>query len=481
MNYLSLWIANFGVVPWFSFLFFLLRPIFLSFKALLVFVCCVLEAITYSFAKINHSKGSFLSLLRPDVKVFFLIYMISGHCLADQTSASKEYFLAKGEQIELVSKEIMSFSVGNKEVLQTKYYPPQSQLLIKGRSLGFSDIVVWGANKKKTTYHFYVVSKKEQVQALQMANDFKSLGVKVKVLAQQILLEGQLEELRQYKLFRFYMQRHEQRAIDMVTLSDNLRQELIAKIYMQLAHQATNLVCQAVNSTVTCHYDHIEHEEKRNELQALYHVKFAHRSPLSDTVNYKIELKVFKTDRSEVSRIGIGLNQLGAQVAKLLNDGPLALIEGNEMIFSEKELQSRVISSPALLTSMNTPGQIRLGADIPVVSQNQFGQQTTWRFAGLKMTTQLSRVGGKLHLKLENELTHPVENLIRGNKSRTQFFVKEGAYTAAFQVNYQMSSSGESSIPGLNKVALIKRLFGTHSQNKTEQWLLGFVRIVKER
>src|SRR5690606_34719273 len=102
----------------------------------------------------------------------------------------------------------------------------------------------------------------------------------------------------------------------------------------------------------------------------------------------------------------------------------------------------------------------------PVVNQNQYGaQSTTWKFAGLKLRTGLELLETKLKLALESELTHPVENLIRGSKSKTEFFPRLGEYIPAFQVRYDLNSSGERRIPGLGELPVLSSLFKSTSKS----------------
>ena len=157
MNYLSLWIGNFGVVPWFSFLFFLFLPIFLSLRALLVLVCCVFEAMIYPFAKLLYLETRFLTSSAPIVKAFLFTNLVLISYTKANTLKSDEFFISKGEQIEINIKDLGSFSIGNKEVITSKFYEAKAKLLVKGKSLGFSDLVIWKNNGSKRNVHFYVV------------------------------------------------------------------------------------------------------------------------------------------------------------------------------------------------------------------------------------------------------------------------------------------------------------------------------------
>lgn len=486
MIYLSLWIANFGVVPWLSFLFFLFLPAFLAFIALLVLVTCVLEAILFPFlksffAKIMQLRTRFLSSRPHIVKVFLLLGTLNSALAGAKGPEIKEYFLAKGEQIEIKVENLASFSVGNKEVLKSKFYAAKSQLLVKGQSLGFSDLVVWSNKGEKISHHFYVVSKKDQLTNLQLANDFKSLGLEVKALAFELLVKGELKSIEDLRLFNMYMEKNKDRVINMVDLSQELRNEVIANIYLELSDEAEVLICSAIKTSIECMHEGLNNgSSKLKRLEHKYSANFIPRAKHFQSSNFKVELKVLRTDQGQLENMGLGLDKLSAKVGDLLNRNEKSLVESNQLLFSEKELSSNIVTSPSILTSLGVPGEIQLGAEIPVVNQNQYGSQsTTWKFAGLKLKTLLSLGESKVKLSLENELTHPVENLIRGSKSKTEFFPKLGEYVQAFSVKYDLNTNGKKRIPGLSLIPILSALFTSTSNNTSSQWLVGYVKITR--
>lgn len=489
MNYLSLWTANLGVVPWFSFLFFLFLPIFLAFRALLVFVCCVLEAIFIPFVKlisklIASSMGlrrRFLSSRAAIVKIFLASCAVFVFQVNAKELKTKEFFLAKGEQVEMEVKSLESFSVGNKEVIKSKYYAAKQQLLIKGSSLGFSDVVVWNKSGVKTTYHFYVVSKREQLASFQLANDFKSLGLEVKALAFQLLVRGELKTLEQLKLFKMYMKENSEKVASMVTLSKELKNTIIANIYLDLGGEVQALVCNCAGVQIECLYEGLDTNSlKAKRAVALYGVKFSPRSRRYAQSNFRVRLKVFRTDQSHLDKAGLGLDRLSSKVGRFLNHGAEALLDSNTVFLGSKELESRIVTSPEILTSPGSSAQVQLGAEIPVPNQNQYGASyTTWKFAGLKMQASLSLEQTRLKLALESELTHPAQDLIRGSKSKNEFFVRTGKYAQAFKIKYEVHSSGKSALPALGDIPVLGALFSSADSNSSEQWLIGYVKVVR--
>ena len=79
MNYLSLWIGNFGVVPWFSLAFFLFLPALFCLSFLLVRVFIVLDPMILSsiYLKLLKYREKYLTFTLQLVKIFIiLIYYI---------------------------------------------------------------------------------------------------------------------------------------------------------------------------------------------------------------------------------------------------------------------------------------------------------------------------------------------------------------------------------------------------------------------
>jgi len=483
---LSLWIANLGVVPWLSFAFFLFLPAFFSFRALLVLVCCVLEAIFSPFfvlLKIIFLKREFLSFRGHIVKVFLVACALFGTATEAKVSKPREFFLAKGEQIELNIDDLASFSMGNKEVLGSRYYAAKRKLLVKGKSLGFSDLVVWDNKGSKTDYHFYVVSKREQLTNFQLANDFKSLGLEVKAMAYELLVRGELTTMEDLRLYNLYMKNNGAKLINMVSLSEELAKELIAGVYLTLGPKATKLICAPVKTNIECLYEGLSPDSAVvRRAEAKYSAIFIPHSHNFKNSNFKVELKVVRTDKGSLQKIGLGLETFSSKVGNILNSGKEALIENNVLNLSREDLKGRIVTSPALLTSIDSPGEIQLGAEIPVVNQNQYGaQSTTWKFAGLKLLTKLSLKESSLAIGIESELTHPTQGLIRGSKSKAVFFPKLGEYALAFQVKYRIDSEGKKGVPGLSDVPLLGALFSSYANNKTEQWLVGYVKVTRAK
>jgi Flp pilus assembly secretin CpaC len=135
------WIANFGVVPLLRLAAFLLAPIALCFALRRFSVTAVLEAMAISQSKIRDlvkMKHLNVAITLIFVKAFLLLPVA-----AFAQMRASDIILSKGEQKELSFPGLKNFSVGNAEIISYKFMPKSGKLLVKGKSVGFTDLIVW--------------------------------------------------------------------------------------------------------------------------------------------------------------------------------------------------------------------------------------------------------------------------------------------------------------------------------------------------
>ncbi|MBC74935.1 MAG: hypothetical protein CME64_02880 [Halobacteriovoraceae bacterium] len=397
------------------------------------------------------------------------------------TLKSDEFFLSKGEQVEINIKNLNSFSIGNKEVITSKFYAAKSKLLVKGKSLGFSDLVIWSHSGKKRNIHFYVVSKREQLKTFQLANDFKSLGLKVKALAFELLISGELDSPRDLRMFTLYMERSKERVISTVSISKKLRKQIIKEIYLKLRNTSRGLICNSNATSIECLYEKLDIESTRvKKLAQAYNIKFIPKSQSFVKDNFLVEMKIVKIDNTDLSTMGFGLNRFSSTFSELLNSGPKAIVAENEVSLSNQKLFSKVVSSPSILTTIGKASKVQLGAEIPITTRHRSGQtSTTFKFAGLQIISSLMLNQKKLRIHLSTELTYPVGQLVRGSKSESDFFPKLGKYAKAFQISYNATSQTTQAVPGLSKIPIIKHLFSSSDNQNSIQWLVGYIKVTR--
>lgn len=472
--YFSGWIENFGVEPLFLSAAFLLVPIFLSFNFLLRLVTCVLEAILISlFRLINQLKKQrlFLTFSRKSVKEFLQLLTLFHLFISTALGTTKQLFLAKGEQEIINIKDLKSFSIGNSEVISAKYQAAHSKLLIKSKMVGFSDLVIWETNGHKTKYEIFTSSKLDQAKNLRMVTTLKANGLDPIQHPSGVILRGEIKNFIQYSLVQT-AQKFKHWSIN-VELGPEFRNKLIGKIYsMLLTGGATYVTCQTFNLILQCTYRGEVDGAILTEIKNRYQVNFQNPQELQ---NFKISFQIIQIDRSQSSYSKLGVDQISLKLHNALNSSLVDLDQFFKL--SANKFNGKVIASPMSIIGVNEQSQLELGSSIPFQSQTQFGATTQWRFAGLKIQSQIQRHGEKLSLNYQTELSRPVGESISGSKASGKIEIKLNHFVKVFEITYENSDEGQDSIPGLGDIPILKHLFSANQNSSGMRHIIGYIKI----
>src|SRR5690606_41619561 len=97
----------------------------------------------------------FLAKLRLFVKGLFLFSLLGNSSLVLSTENPEHLILSKGEQKEVIVGPFSKFSLGNPEVISL-HSEQKGKILVKAKSIGFSDIVLWTTKGMKKIDVFVV-------------------------------------------------------------------------------------------------------------------------------------------------------------------------------------------------------------------------------------------------------------------------------------------------------------------------------------
>lgn len=477
-NYLSLWIGNLGVVPLFSLAFFLFFPLALSLFFLILFVFKVFEPILITFVKLLNLKQYFLTFLIYIVKIFLYTASLNALHAKQNEHEISELFMAIGEQKEISTRNLTSYSIGNNSVISNKHLKRSRKLLIKGKSIGFSDIVIW-KNKKKETYHVYVVSKKEQSKSYQIANSLKNLGLNITPIENKLLVEGEIQSLKNYVLFN--QLRQNKKVINQVTFSKDVKRKIIEKIYLTLNHKVSKLSCTFKESHPSCTFLETKNSlEARQNLQELYGAHFSLITTFSKDSNYIAFIEIFKIEAQTNSDLKLGTDKLNGVFANF-NDSSELLYSQNEVLFQDNNIHSKIIARPHLIMKLDKKAMIELGQETPFINTNQLTTQTIWRFSGLKIIIKISEIDGKLSLDLKSELTSPQGGSISGKKVSQSFFITPYKKKKMFSLTYRQDNQNKNSLPIIKQIPLLRELFTSHNDQHTHISIIGSITIQEDK
>lgn len=484
MNYLALpsWIANLGVVPLLRFAAFLFAPAALAFALRRFSVIAVLEAINISSRNnlISNLKHLNLNLTLLFVKALLLLPCVS----FAQNRPAQDYIIAHGEQKEIILTGLKKFSVGNSQIISYKLLEKDQKLLIKGKKIGFTDILVW-TKEGKQTLGVYVLSKQKFLKTFQLGEALKNLGLDIQVKGPIITASGEITELADYLYLQKLRGQYQEQIFLKVTLSHKLRNTIIGRIYKNLFSANFPIItCQSSSLDILCFHEGDSTSPLLKELGDYYKITFIKQTSRAKSTNYRVKLKIVQLEKIDGTEIHTGLDKLQTSIHDLFDFGVRKLIDDNLIYFSKTKLDLSTLAEPESVISLDHDLKIEIGSEIPYQNiKPEAGNVIApieWKFAGLKIVAKLQEKEGRLLLRYETEFSRPVQDSISGSKENSSLFMEVGRPVKIFQIGFQTTSQMKKGIPGFMEIPLLKSLFGSKSNQNTYKQLYGYIVLEEE-
>lgn len=473
----SSWIANLGVVPLFLLAAFLLAPIALCLALRRFSVTAVLEAINISSK--NNEFNSVLKPLNLAIGLLFVKIFLLTPCMAQPINSNSDLIIAKGEQEELDLGKIQKFSIGNPEVISYKFHGKSGKLLIKGKKIGFTDLLVWSKQGKKT-YGVYVLSKQKFLKTFQLAEALKNLNLEIDIKGPVMTAKGEIHELSDF----LYLHKIKAQFLDQVffkiSIHPELRNHIIGEIYRKLyGNGFPSVSCQVDWLDILCFYEGKDNQELIKQLSNHYKISFIQQESQHKFKNFKLKLKLIQLERLDGEEIHLGLDKLQTSLEDLFARGLRPLVEKNLIWLQETQSELSSLAEPEMIINLNGQQIIEIGSQIPYQNINPQGSTVIapidWRFAGLKIKTKVTESYGKFLLDYETEFSRPIEQSISGSKEISSALITPNKPIKIFQIGLQTSGTNQSGIPVLNDIPILKTLFSSRSGNKTYKQIYGYV------
>jgi Flp pilus assembly secretin CpaC len=495
------WIANLGVVPLFLLAAFLFAPAFFAFLNLLFSVTHVLETIgkllynrdhnrrinTNISSNINKSnfKLSFLPILSQCVKGIFGFLLLN--LLFSGTSLQAEdYIISRGQSMSLKLPDMTRFNVGNKEVLTYKLNESNKTLLIRGVSLGASEILVWNKGESTPTPHqIFVISKVQEAKFLHLAQVLGSLGLETKVRLPHLQVSGVIGSLKQYLQYKKIQNQHSDIILDEATLKTELKREILADVFQLFFNDyKDSLKCEVNFSEVTCLYPANEAPSAtlKKYLSDKYRVMFIEHNNQKFRSNYSFKMKLIQMEQMDGEELRLGLEQLSASLGDLISIPLNKIVEKNAVLLAQKKVQMNTLAEPIGLIRPMSPAEFQIGADVPYTTTGKDGYitQTQWQFAGLKIKITLENIGDKVQINYETELTKPsseTNGSISGNKEKSSVVIDLNSPTQIFQISLKTEAKGVDQMPFINRIPLLGELFKSKSSQNNYKMITGIIEV----
>ena len=475
------WIANLGVVPLFLFAAFLLAPAFFFFLSLLLFVTHVLETIGKLLYNRNYRrrintnnviyqipffKLSFLPRISRCVKGFFVILLLN-HMLWSGNALASDFILSRGQSMSLPLPKMARFNVGNKEVLTYKLNESNKTLLIRGASLGTSEILVWNKGEENPeTYQIFVISKNQESKLLHIAQLMSSMGLKTLVDLPHLRVSGGLTSLKDYLQYKKIQAQNNELILDEVNIGPTLKKTILADIYKHFFNDYKDSIkCTLLYSEFTCLYPKNEApgESLKKFLIEKYKVMFIEHNNQKFRKNYSFKMKIVQLEQMDGEELRLGLEQINATLGDILRVPLNLIVEKNAFLLAQKKVQMNTLAEPMGLIRPMSPAEFQIGADVPYTSASKDGiNQTQWMFAGLKVKVVMENMGDKIKINYSTELTKPSlesNGPISGNKEKSSVVIDLNSPTQLFQISLKTEALGVDQMPFLNRIPLLGELF----------------------
>lgn len=294
------------------------------------------------------------------------------------------------------------FSVGNSEVISVKATRPSHGapiLLVKGKSQGYSDLIVIEEGGSQRTYSFRVVSKKQATLAQDGQKAFASSpGLKVTPQGDGWVATGKARSLDDWNAVKSLAGRAKGKVDSLAALHPLERLKAEARI-QKLFRSAglDHLTVRGAGNLVILEGDCKTEQEKALAEELASEVFRGYRSHLRVPFEYGGRLR-FRAKILEVLRSGaqqVGLDWGGAVpgallVSKALTKANFSLEAGLKIL--EKRGQARVLSRPELLLNEKGVAELKAGGEIPVPTRSRNSASVQWKPYGFLLRLELPGV-----------------------------------------------------------------------------------------
>lgn len=486
MNYFSGWIANLGVVPLFLFAAFLFLPALTFLAALLFLVTRVFETIyplQLSTSAVQFSiRNKVLPSRSSAVKTFILISASCLFTLSPQSLQATEkttIILSKGQHYEIDFKGHTNYSITNKDTVSHKLNVKKAKILIKGKKLGFSEVILWKNSNTKTVLKIYVLHKNRHLKIVQLGETFEQMGLNIKLIGPVLKITGTVGDYPTYKKIKQLIAKNNEQIISKATLSKNLKSYILSEIYSDfLKRYIDSIDCQIYHLNIECNYSNHTNLKFEKILEKKFFVEFNNLGIETRNSNLRVTFEIKKLSLLTSENINPGLNKFQGKIQDIINNDLKTPISKNEFNFNGIQGHLSTIAKPSMLLIPGIESKVLLGSEIPFDQGEDKG--TGFKFAGLKITTRVEPKGKSFLCKFNIQLSKPTSqgsNSFEDNQQSSQIIVTENSPIQVFNIEITNDFSQKEMTPFISKFPLLGKLFQSYSDGNSVERIIAYVRI----
>jgi Flp pilus assembly secretin CpaC len=403
-------------------------------------------------------------------------------------AAGEAISLAIGEQRTFPVEPETRFSVGNSEVIQVKATQVESGgalLLIKGKSQGYSDLVLIGNEGIRRSMAFRVFAKKQAA----IARDGEILlgkksGLQIRPQGDGWLVRGGAESLEDWNLVKIMESQGKGKVSSLAKLHPLKRLEAQDRIRKLLAAAGLEGVEVSGIGNGLVLRGEVGSQAEKSEAEILAAevvrgVRSQIRVPIERGGRLRFRARIMEILKSGALSLGMSWDPAvpsALQVTKHLTKANFSLEAALQIM--ERRGHARLLSRPELLLNEKGVAELKVGGEIPIPLRSRNSATVQWKPYGLLLRLELPGVARKTaraNITVEISGLDPANSLegipaIRLSRMETQVDIEIGKPVMLSGLMENRESKSESMLPFLGDIPIIGELFRSRDflENRSE-------------
>jgi pilus assembly protein CpaC len=396
--------------------------------------------------------------------------------------------LSVGEQRDLPIPAETRFSVGNSQIISVKNAQTSNGdpiLLIRAKSKGYSDLMLFLPSGKTQRQAFRVVAKAQGT----LLRDARSVlaGVKgLQMLPQgsKVLLRGRIKSLEDFNLLQMYISSSQQSIIDHSLLEPLVRaaaEERIRSLFKQAKLAGLNIKGAGskiwIEGTAASKSEKEEAETLSREV--FYSAQISIRIPfeVKDVLHYRVQ--IIEMMRSENNSLGLSWTDQVPGFAQWQKTGFRGIFSIEAALdFLQKKGFARILSKPEIALNADGVAELKVGGEIPIALRSTHFAGVQWKPYGLTLkleTPGIVRGLARTNVTVEmSTLDHAnaIDGVPATKNNRMQTVLDLKVDKTIFLSGLMQNSSSQSvkAVPGLGEIPILGELFKSknYQENRSE-------------
>lgn len=418
----------------------------------------------------------------PFVKAICLIFIVNLNVYAQ---VHKQITLSIGQVSEISLANIENYSVSNKEVLSSKAVKAKQILYIKGKMKGQSLVTTWTKDGIKNVHTIYVLSKSGQFKILETLSNLRNFGIRGVVKGDKLVIKSDIKTIQQYRMIKELLKTNED-----IILKGKLRDKVAKKIISEVHHR----FFQNFYDDIRCHKQELDivclttqeilaDEQFLTPIKDKFRVIFRESQRFNNLKNHKLEMRIVQIERLDGKEINFGLDQIDVGLNDLIDNGPIALTQNQSIVLRDTEYNVSTLATQKILLRTKQESTVQIGSEIPFTTTTaNSGNNTQWRFAGLKIAMTLEKINNRFKINYQTKLTRPMaqgngDTYINGSAQSSSFLIQKNSPIQMFEIDLTTDDQSGRSLPLFGKIPILGKLFSSSAKFKTYKRIIAIAKL----